>query len=194
VSRLAVPDRRHPALLRPLSAAETFWEFSLRTYGQPGVAEACLALQDEHGADVNLLLYCCWAGWRSAALDESAFGRAMRFSQQWARNVVQPLRGVRRWMKSGGCEGDLPDFGACMDLRQEVKAVELSAEKLQQAALESLPLDYPPGGRAARGPAAVAANLRCYCDAAGIAWSEEVRLKLGVILRAAFPPQALSEF
>jgi len=34
-----------------------FWRFSLRFYSRPGVAAACLALQDEAGADVNLMLF-----------------------------------------------------------------------------------------------------------------------------------------
>jgi uncharacterized protein (TIGR02444 family) len=36
---------------------DPFWRFSLDLYGRPGVAPACLALQDEAGADVNLVLY-----------------------------------------------------------------------------------------------------------------------------------------
>ena len=39
-----------------------FWDFSLAVYGRPGVAPACLALQQRHGADVNLLLFCAWFG------------------------------------------------------------------------------------------------------------------------------------
>ena len=40
----------------------TLWDFSLETYRRPGVEEACLKLQDELGADVNMLFYCCWRG------------------------------------------------------------------------------------------------------------------------------------
>ncbi len=176
-----------------MTATETFWAFSLRTYRQPGVADACLTLQDEYAADVNLLLYCCWAGWRSAALDQAAFERAVGFSQDWAKHVVHPLRTLRRWMKSSGCHNDLLDFDDCMDFRETVKATELGAEKLQQAVLESLPLLPQADTQTAPGPQAVAANLRRYCDATGIPWSDEVRLNLGVILRAAFPKETHSE-
>jgi uncharacterized protein (TIGR02444 family) len=34
-----------------------FWRFSLSFYGDEQVAEACLLLQDEAAADVNVLLY-----------------------------------------------------------------------------------------------------------------------------------------
>ncbi len=42
------------------SAGSPFWRFSLATYRKPGVATACLALQDECGVDVNLMLFLLW--------------------------------------------------------------------------------------------------------------------------------------
>ena len=39
------------------TATTPFWRFSLTYYGQPGVSDACIALQDGCGVDVNLLLY-----------------------------------------------------------------------------------------------------------------------------------------
>ena len=37
-----------------------FWQFSLRFYRLPGVAEACIELQEQAGVDVNLLLFLLW--------------------------------------------------------------------------------------------------------------------------------------
>ena len=37
-----------------------FWEFSLAFYAPEPVGAACLSLQDRRGADVNILLLCCW--------------------------------------------------------------------------------------------------------------------------------------
>src|SRR5262249_60281859 len=37
-----------------------FWRFSLRFYRQPDVADACIALQDGCGVDVNILLFFLW--------------------------------------------------------------------------------------------------------------------------------------
>ena len=45
----------------PERAVSPFWTFSLRIYGQPGVPPACLTLQDEHGVDVNVLLFALYA-------------------------------------------------------------------------------------------------------------------------------------
>lgn len=38
----------------------TFWEFSGTLYTRGDVATHCLALQDNHGVNVNLLLLVCW--------------------------------------------------------------------------------------------------------------------------------------
>ena len=42
------------------SVASPFWQFSLAFYRQPGVADACIRLQEEAGVDVNLLLFLLW--------------------------------------------------------------------------------------------------------------------------------------
>src|SRR6202000_1576818 len=39
-----------------------FWTFSLAVYADPAVQRECLALQDDHGVDVNLLLFCAFVG------------------------------------------------------------------------------------------------------------------------------------
>ena len=162
---------------------EPFWDFSLRTYGTPGVPEACLALQDGLGADVNLVLYCCWAGGRAAPLDDTAFDRAFAFSGEWAGRVVRPLRAVRRWMKQTGCGSGPMDAAACLALRERIKGVELEAEKLQQLALASLPL--PPGR--AEGLTGVAANFRRYFMAIDATLAKVTVERLLVVVRAAFP-------
>ena len=49
-----------------------FWRFSLRFYRQPRVADACIALQEEAGVDVNLLLFLLWHATLVAQVDEVA--------------------------------------------------------------------------------------------------------------------------
>ena len=175
-------------------APEAFWDFSLRTYGCSGVPQACLALQDEYGADVNLVLYCCWAGARAGALDAAGFDAAGAFSREWAAQVVHPLRAVRRWMKNDGCDNGPVDTPACLALREQVKAVELAAEQLQQLTLASLPLPAAPAaGPSGAGLAAVAANLRRYCRGAGIPLNATVIARLVVIVDAALAPASEDE-
>lgn len=130
-----------------------FWSFSLQVYGKPGIAEACIALQDGLGLDVNLLLYCCWHGRACRKLDEAGLRRAIDAMEGWQREVVKPLRAVRRRLKSG-----VPPItaGECQALRRKVGDLELESERIAQAALEALPM--PPAGRRS----AVAENLELY--------------------------------
>ena len=44
----------------PSSQGSPFWRFSLQFYRLPKVADACIALQEEAGVDVNLLLFLLW--------------------------------------------------------------------------------------------------------------------------------------
>lgn len=128
--------------------ANPFWAFSLAVYGRTGVAAACLALQDRRGVDVNLLLLLLWAGARCGVrLTAAEVDRIAGAIAPWHRDVVVPLRAVRRRLK-----GD----AAAEGLRERVKAVELESERLEQDRLHALAGLREAGG----GSAAVAlANL-----------------------------------
>lgn len=170
------------------AATEGFWDFSVRTYGAEGAAPACLALQNEHGVDVNMLLFCCWAGGKVGEFDDSSFTRACEFSSEWSANVVRPLRSARTWMKETGCHSEhvLPD--PCMRLREDIKAVELACEKMQQQALEAMIPDRPPRQRDSEQLLAdVVANLLRYAAYSAIGMSDGVRRKLATVISAAYP-------
>jgi len=79
-----------------------FWDFSLAVYNRPGVAEACLALQDRRGLDVNLLLACCWAGAAGRRLEAQDISGLRGAVDEWQREVVAPLRAVRRRLNGPG--------------------------------------------------------------------------------------------
>ena len=148
-------------LSAPSPSAADFWSFSLDFYGRPGVAETCLALQDSHGLDVNLVLYCCWRGdLLSAAQIQAALG----LTTPWRAEIVQPLRALRRRLKPG-----FPPFhdAEVQGLRKRIADAELEAERLQQQALDALarkdgPVP-PPSRQAAIANLALLAKL---CDAA----------------------------
>ena len=105
------------------------WKFSLAVYAAPGVADECLAVQESHGVDVNVLLFCVWlAVARKVALtpqDIDAIGAQVGV---WHDSAVRPLRGVRRYMKN------VPGGDAAV-LRTRVKGAELEAEQIEQAML-----------------------------------------------------------
>ena len=126
-----------------MAGMESFWDFSVNTYRKHGVADACLALQDRHGLDVNVLLFCCWFGCTRGVVDEPLWDRVLAFSEAWAGNVVRPLRAARTWMKHTGCAQPDVSNDECMELREEIKRIELKAEQLQEHALEELARDAP---------------------------------------------------
>lgn len=140
-------------------SSNPFWDYSLKTYGKQGVPEACLALQESYGLDVNCLLFCCWA---AVCGHQITIGEALGLEEsvaEWRKEVVEPLRAVRRWMK---LHAEKEGVAA---LRSAVKRDELGAEKLQQEMLNRrLPLAEPsqPEGAARQ---LAARNLTCYLEA-----------------------------
>ena len=116
------------------SSGEGFWDFSVRTYRTNGVPEACLSLQNDYGADVNMLLYCCWLGAVLGEFDETLFERTTSFSTTWSDGVVVPLRTTRTWMKHDGCFINSVPTEECMQLREKIKDVEFTAEDLHRGA------------------------------------------------------------
>lgn len=136
-----------------------FWSYSLTLYVREGVAEACLDLQDRLDLDVNLLLFCCWAGSQGRDLGRGRIGDLMAATRDWRARVILPLRGARRWLK----DQTLETGEAAANLREDIKARELVAESIQQDILNRV---HPvPKGIAS--PAAMAANLKVYLLAEG---------------------------
>lgn len=100
-----------------------FWEYSVQQYARPGVAETCLALQDEHRLDVNMLLYAAWLSSVGRQADRAHFEALFGEIHEWRERVVQPLRCLRRQWK---------DFAPAAQLRGQLQAIELDAERVQQ--------------------------------------------------------------
>ena len=121
---------------------ESFWDFSIRTYGCTEVPEACLTLQNSYGADVNILLFTLWYGHTRGTIDEPLFVEILTFSERWSAQVVKPLRGVRSWLKTEGCEDQHIVQEDCQSYREKVKKLELAGEKIQQEVLQSMVAGY----------------------------------------------------
>ena len=72
--------------------AGALWDFAVRLYAEPGVSDACLALQDRFGVDVPLLL---WAAWLGDGADAAALRAGDRAVGPWRARAVRPLRALR---------------------------------------------------------------------------------------------------
>lgn len=140
-----------------------FWAFSLQVYADPIVAEACLELQDTYDADVNVVLFVLWHGVNHYRFDTRTLEAIDQRIGPWRRQIVQPLRVVRRALREAPESWLQPE---AENLRHEIKRGELEAERLQQTMLE---LAFPLGSIGEHDERAdvPAANVRSYADVLG---------------------------
>src|SRR6266851_3129980 len=107
------------------SQGSPFWQFSLRFYRQPKVADACIALQEDAGVDVNLLLFLLWHATLKRALSVAEVAQLESRIGPWREATVVPLRTVRRALKSPPA---LVAPATAELFRTKIKAIELEAE------------------------------------------------------------------
>jgi uncharacterized protein (TIGR02444 family) len=100
------------------------WHYACQVYSAEGVEAVLLALQDDHGADINLILQALWLakggrGWTKECIPADYV--------RWMETQVLPLRQIRRSMKT--------DWTGYEDFRQQVKKLELKGEQYALALL-----------------------------------------------------------
>ncbi|GGF62663.1 TIGR02444 family protein [Alteromonas lipolytica] len=98
-----------------------FWQHSLAVYAKPGVASACLTLQDDYQVNVNLLLFYQWCYCNQVRVRPS-LNNALNTVISQTDAAIQAHREVRR--KAKGTSN-----------YEQLKQDELSLEAAQQAAL-----------------------------------------------------------
>lgn len=113
------------------------WSFSLALYARPGVEQACLHLQTV-GANVCLLLCGAWLDQRGVACNDQRLLQLRSLIEPWDADVVQPLRALRtQWKTAATSDAELHS------LREQVKALELEAERHLLLRLERGAQDWP---------------------------------------------------
>ncbi len=114
----------------------SFWDWSLQIYSEDEVHRACLILQDRHGLDVNLVLWCVWAvnaGY--GIIDDDTLAGGNAFALDWGAKITGPLRMVRRNLRPGPA-GTPVEWSEA--LRANTLEVELDAERIEQDFLQAL--------------------------------------------------------
>jgi uncharacterized protein (TIGR02444 family) len=162
------------------------WDFSSRVYAQPSVEAACLALQESHDLDINVLLFCCWvAASGRGELQSGELATALSAVVAWRQSAVLPLRRLRVYLK-----GDIAPAPRHLadDLRRVAAESELHAEHIEQIMLANTVSRPPAGPFDQDGQAqAAAANLNEYAAVFGGKLTGESRKQMVEILSAAFP-------
>ncbi|HEV2081095.1 MAG TPA: TIGR02444 family protein [Brevundimonas sp.] len=118
-----------------MSDAAALWAWAVDAYGRGGVSETCLSLQDRDEQNVPLLLFGAWCALTGRRLDDEAVDAACDVARVWDEKAVGPLRAVRRALKAPLID---MDAGAREEVRRQVKAVELEAERRLLEALAGL--------------------------------------------------------
>ena len=145
-----------------------FWGFSLAVYSADPVQGECLALQDQFGLDINLVLFCAFVGaMRGIALTAAEITAARAEVADWHQDIVRPLRAARRRLKTFALH-DARTAEPAAQLRTRVKEVELESEYVEHLMLErwaDAQVAERPRGDAR---AAVPANLQALLESYGI--------------------------
>jgi uncharacterized protein (TIGR02444 family) len=106
--------------------------FSRTFYERPGIATALIALQDETGRDVNLILFAIWLGLSGRGrLTEQKLAAAEHAVYSIRVEVIEPLRALRRHL-STIVDADI------QRVRERIKVVEIEAEEAAQFRLAGI--------------------------------------------------------
>jgi uncharacterized protein (TIGR02444 family) len=135
-----------------------FWRFSLRFYARSKVSAACLVLQDETGADVNLLLFLLFLAEHQREVNAADILEIDRAVASWRNAVVQPLRALRRVLKTGIGEISVT---VSETFRGQIKRLELESEHIEQSVLECFSANVV-GAVSPSRLSAAAANIAAY--------------------------------
>lgn len=130
IDRQCVPAA--PAAAASLDRAATgLWPFALEFYARPGVSKLLIGLQDDENADILILLALLFAADMGAALDAGSTRQLVTATERWRRDVIEPLREVRRLLRGHPLDGN-------ESVRTIAKKAELAAEKIALSELARL--------------------------------------------------------
>jgi len=113
-------------------SSNPFWEFSLTHYAKAPVQKLCLQLQEQAGANVNVVLFTLWLARLERTFETDVVAGNTELLH-WHEQVTVPLRQARGAIKH--CHQQTSALYAA------VKKAELDAERVEQDMLcELLPL------------------------------------------------------
>ncbi|NIB39567.1 TIGR02444 family protein [Pseudomaricurvus alkylphenolicus] len=114
------------------NSSSGLWQYSIRLYAAPGMESLCLRLQDGHGVNICLLLWCLWLDQSGRTFDTKLLRQGQRRANRWHCGLVAPLR---LWRRS------LSKQGSWAAWRKRLQSWEIRAERAELNQLESLVAD-----------------------------------------------------
>ncbi|RFA31106.1 TIGR02444 family protein [Alkalilimnicola ehrlichii] len=113
-----------------MDEADKLWEFAVAVYEDETVKSTCLNVQARYGLSVSLLLGSIWTGIQGyGRLGATDLETTIRRSVEWHRDVIEPIRAVRRQLRQQPPAGAEEATHA---LRRQLVDAELDAERLEQ--------------------------------------------------------------
>lgn len=152
------------------------WQYTLLVYSQPKVQSLCISLQDEHGADVNILLCACWLAKRGVVWTPKQVADMVAHSQKFRSEYLLDTRALRRKLK-----GVAP-----ANVYQEAQRFEMAMERWQQDEMYSYWLEANAQPKKQSFSLCAQTNIHRYFDHLKLGWNSE----LGELVEAvvAAPP------
>jgi len=134
-----------------------FKEFAASAYQRGDVASRCIEWQDRFGADVLIVLFCCWRADHGAETGESLLRRAAAATRIMEHHLLQPLRAARRALQA--VQTHNPALRRC---REAVLERELQCEWLKADVLAGLATDSATPEAGASSVMIATRALTCY--------------------------------
>lgn len=157
-----------------------FWSFSCSLYQCPKVEPALLRLERRHHLNVNVLLFCAWAGVSGLQqLRAEQIGALINRIDLWHERVVLPLRRLQRAMKKRKVSAEL---------YAHVCEEALSAERMEQGLMlaQFARFKQIQTGGVQRRMHRVCHNIAVYFEAGGMPFGARQQGDVLVMMQALF--------
>lgn len=144
----AIVVEKNNALCASVRIDSSLWEFALQVYSQAEIEQQSLTLQDQFGANINILLWCCWLEIEGVPLPATRLEDVLATVESLSLKTVAKLREVRRCLASSGFTKV-----QALTIKKHILNAELMIEKVITQRLQDLTCrfleskDYAPASK-----------------------------------------------
>lgn len=143
-----------------VKAINPLWEFALDYYASEDVAQCLLALQDEDGYQINVLILAVWLSSKGLKLHKLPAREEQ--AARWYRDVSVNIRALRKSVKLANSEDDNVEI-LLAHCYKKILSAELAVEEVELMLLYQRHLQWSePFNTGEDVLARLTANLSCY--------------------------------